>query len=512
MLLAEGNKMIKELERIGCGATSEVFKSLNTESNEIVAYKKIHKNLLIDNNSINRIMREAEILKELNHPNIIKLHSYNHWEEEAAIELEFVEGKNLRDWLDLYGNEYFDVKLSILFEISKGLAFAHEKAVLHRDLKLENILISNKGEVKITDFGLSRIIETASMTKTGMMIGSIAYMAPEMFRNNKGSYAADIYSFAVLAFELLLGRLPFKAENPQSLIHSICTEEIEDFDSSLSFVDPDIRKVLKKCLEKNPEDRPQSILDISSVILTYLQNCNILKEVYDLRSDVENPMYFNNYSSKKMLYIKKQAEDSTSKLSLLSILEQARLLDPSNTELSISIINKIKIYNKEKSKFSLIKIFGFLFSCLIVFIFAVQYFSNTKRKNLNLLTKDNINKLLENSQDTKNDVIAKQQDEVSKPLNLIKKENTINQNVISNAKKEKVKKKLPIRGKVKFILPPDTIVKLLGKNMSELEANKLKLNPGYYQFELIRNGYLPIKSSFQILPNQETIINTIGGE
>jgi len=216
----------KILESIGVGATSEVFKAKNLTNNKFVALKVFPAFISRDEDAVKRLNREAEILKHLNHQNIVQLYSYTLEQDKFFLELEFVEGGHLKKWIASYNIKLLEPRLWILVQIARGIGNAHEKGILHRDLKPENIIVSNKGVVKVADFGLAKSVSQITMSRVGSIIGSLGYMAPEVIEGEKSDIQADIFSFGAIAYEMLANKAPFEAETPQGVIRNIAEQKL----------------------------------------------------------------------------------------------------------------------------------------------------------------------------------------------------------------------------------------------------------------------------------------------
>src|SRR5260221_8811566 len=181
--------------------------------------------------------------------------------------MEFVEGKTLRHVIDEEGPLKVERFVDIALQIADGLAAVHEKNILHRDIKSENILLTPRGQAKITDCGLAIFRDSKGMTETGTMVGTIAYMSPEQLRGEPLDNRSDVYSLGVMLYEMLSGKLPFRGEHPAALMYSIVYEEppaIKGTPSVPSNVPLELERIIKKALEKQQDLRYQQVGELRS--------------------------------------------------------------------------------------------------------------------------------------------------------------------------------------------------------------------------------------------------------
>lgn len=264
---------------LGVGATAEVFSAGNLSTGRNVALKIFSSIVSHDQELVDRLKAEAEILERLRHPNVVATFGVQQHDGLFAIELELVEGVDLRKWMEKHQNllPLFEPSLWIVAQIARGLGAAHEIGALHRDLKPENILISNQGDVKITDFGLARTVTRMTMTRVGLLVGSLGYLAPEVVNGERATPQSDLFSLGVMAYELLVGRPPFVGETPQALIQKITTGVFTPTCEAAPHLPLDVGRILDSCLNRDPERRPRSVWEVEAVIMTALSSGPLLR-------------------------------------------------------------------------------------------------------------------------------------------------------------------------------------------------------------------------------------------
>jgi tRNA A-37 threonylcarbamoyl transferase component Bud32 len=257
-------------ERLGIGATAEVFAARRRDTNDPRALKIFTPLVLSDPDTVKRIEGEVSALRALQHTNIVHLFAAHSAPNELALELEYVCGSDLRAWRKEYSLNLHEPLLWILCQIARGIGCAHENGILHRDLKPENVLVSERGEVKLTDFGLARQLDAITITKSGLLAGSLGYMAPEMLDGERCSTLSDVFSFGAVAYELLAGVNPFAGPNPQSMLKRMFSGEIRPLGELVPGLPDAITALVQSCLALDPQKRPASIWHVQGDLMSAL--------------------------------------------------------------------------------------------------------------------------------------------------------------------------------------------------------------------------------------------------
>ncbi len=180
--------------------------------------------------------------------------------------MEYIDGKELKDIVETHRDAslQMDDIINYAIQIAEGLEAAHKKGIVHRDIKSQNIMITNDGKVKIMDFGLAKVGKDSQLTKLGSTVGTIAYMSPEQTQGETIDNRTDIWSFGVVLYEMVTGKMPFKGEYDQAVIYSILNEEPEADNE----INEGLKHIISKCLEKNPDDRYQTAGEIAEELST----------------------------------------------------------------------------------------------------------------------------------------------------------------------------------------------------------------------------------------------------
>jgi len=263
------NFEIKEL--IATGGMAAIYKANQVTLDRIVAVKVLHGHLAQDKDFIIRFEREAKAAANLQHENIVNIIDFGQEEEVYFIAMEYVDGKSLKDILNQVKFIPQEIALGIVLEIGKGLGYAHQKGIVHRDIKPANILIGYDGIVKIADFGLAQAQDLTTITVTGAIVGTPAYMSPEQAAGKKVDNRSDIFSLGVVFYEMLTGVKPFKGENYSSVIHEILTiNPIKAFEAN-PLIAKELSTVIERMLEKDPDKRYQNIEEVSEDIIIQMK-------------------------------------------------------------------------------------------------------------------------------------------------------------------------------------------------------------------------------------------------
>jgi len=247
----------KILDKIGEGGMGVVYKAEDTKLKRTVALKFLPKELTRDEEAKQRFIQEAQAASALEHNNICNIHEIDETDDgQTFIVMACYEGETLKEMIKR-GPLKIEKALDIATQVAKGLHEAHEKGIVHRDIKSANIMVTEKGQVKIMDFGLAKLAGQTKLTKEGTTLGTIAYMSPEQARGEEVDQRTDIWSLGVVLYEMVTGKLPFESEYDQAVVYSILNEEPEPITDLRSRVPTQLEQIVFKALAKNPEGRYQ---------------------------------------------------------------------------------------------------------------------------------------------------------------------------------------------------------------------------------------------------------------
>jgi non-specific serine/threonine protein kinase len=251
----------KILEKLGQGGMGVVYKAEDTKLKRTVALKFLPSELTRDPDAKARFNREAQAAAALNHPNICTIYEVGEHDGQSFIAMELVEGQSLKERIDR-GPLPIDDAVSLAVQVGEGLGEAHEKGIVHRDIKPGNIILSSRGQAKILDFGLARLGGDTKLTKTDTTLGTVAYMSPEQASGKEVDRRTDIWSLGVVLYEMLTGQRPFAGEYEAAVVHSILNDAPEPLTARRSNVPMELERIAGKALAKNPSERYPHVEDM----------------------------------------------------------------------------------------------------------------------------------------------------------------------------------------------------------------------------------------------------------
>jgi eukaryotic-like serine/threonine-protein kinase len=275
-----GPYQVKEL--LGEGGIGQVHAGFDTVLEREVAIKSLRPELLNDKNFVDRFRGEATSLARLNHPNITTLFSLLPEGRNLYMIMELVRGDTLDELLKKR-NGPFAVResLAIIAQAADGLAYAHGTGVIHRDIKPANLMITDSGLLKIMDFGIARVRGSQRLTRDGSMVGTLAYMAPEQLRGEPGDERSDLYSLAIVLYELLCGSTPFEAESDYDLMQAHIHAKPQRLVSRVPGLDPRIDAALLRGLAKTPAQRFANVREFADALGATPLRIDASKIVYE---------------------------------------------------------------------------------------------------------------------------------------------------------------------------------------------------------------------------------------
>lgn len=271
-------KRYEIIDKLGEGGMSVVYLGRDIILNRQVTIKILREQFAFDEEFIRRFNREAQAVASLSHPNVVSLYDVGQQDSWHYLIMEYVEGKTLKDVIKEKAPLSTKDAIYFALQICDALSHAHDKGIIHRDIKPHNILVTSNGRIKVTDFGIARAVSSATLTYSGNIIGSVHYLSPEQAKGASSDEKSDIYSLGVVLFEMLTATLPFDGDSPIS----IAIQQIQTAPPELVVINPEISKrlseIVKKALAKNPAERfvsalemrweMQQVLDVDKVTLS----------------------------------------------------------------------------------------------------------------------------------------------------------------------------------------------------------------------------------------------------
>ncbi|MGW0803020.1 Stk1 family PASTA domain-containing Ser/Thr kinase [Nonomuraea sp. NPDC002799] len=242
--------------QIARGGMATVYLALDIRLDRTVALKVMHRSLAEDPAFVRRFIGEAKSVASLSHPNVVHVFDQGTDNDVVYLSMEYVPGKTLRDILRERGRLPAREALEIMIPVLAALGAAHQAGLVHRDVKPENVLMTDDGRVKVVDFGLARAIEATNQTRTGVMIGTIGYMAPEQVMTGAADVRSDVYAAGIMLFELVTGQQPYDGETPMSVAYRHVHDTVAAPSSVVHDVPPLIDTLVGHATAREPHDRP----------------------------------------------------------------------------------------------------------------------------------------------------------------------------------------------------------------------------------------------------------------
>ena len=264
----DGRYEVQEI--IGVGGMSVVYKAYDNVDDRIVAIKILKDEFLNNEEFKRRFKNESKAIALLSHENIVRVYDVNFGEKLQYIVMEYIDGITLKEYINKQNSITWNDAVYFMTQILRAVQHAHDKGIVHRDIKPQNIILLPNGTLKVTDFGIARFSRSATKTLTEQAIGSVHYIAPEQAKGEQTDERADIYSMGVVLYEMLAGKVPFDSENAVS----VALMQVQANAEKLTQINPNIPKGLEQicvhAMQKNPDDRYQSatemLLDIEEII------------------------------------------------------------------------------------------------------------------------------------------------------------------------------------------------------------------------------------------------------
>ncbi|MCM3739094.1 Stk1 family PASTA domain-containing Ser/Thr kinase [Oceanobacillus luteolus] len=275
------NERYKIIRKIGSGGMAEVYLARDTILERDVAIKALKSEYINDHEFTTRFDREAQAATSLSHPNIVSIYDVGEEEDILYMVMEYVDGLTLKEYIQQYGPINVNDAIDIMKQVTSAIAHAHDNDIVHRDIKPQNILMNNFGEVKVTDFGIAIALSATALTQTNSILGSVHYLSPEQARGGMATKKSDIYSIGILFYELLTGRLPFSGQSPVSIALKHLQNETPSIRKHNPSIPQSVENIVLKATAKDPFHRYDSIYDLEDTINSALDPERLNEEPYE---------------------------------------------------------------------------------------------------------------------------------------------------------------------------------------------------------------------------------------
>lgn len=327
------------VERVGHGGMAVVYRGVDRVLNREVAIKVLHPHLADSTESRERLHREALTVARLAHPNIVEIFDYSSASAGSSyIVTEFIRGQTLKAWLESKVEPRPALAAMIVFRLCAALDHAHELGIVHRDIKPENVMIRDDGRLKLMDFGIAQILDQQKLTLTGQLLGSPAYMAPELISGRPIDARTDVFSLGILLYQLSTGQLPFSGRNPHEVLSKISLSEYEPASRVNPHVDAELDTIICRALEREPAQRHQSASELAQALEGYLGELEVPTDSSELERYFSDPSGYTKALDTRLceLFIARgeQAASVGQHARALRLLSHVLELDPGNLHAS----------------------------------------------------------------------------------------------------------------------------------------------------------------------------------
>lgn len=266
------NGRYRLVKKLGEGAMGIVYKGEDTHTGQIVAVKALKPQAIVENPTrLERFIREAEALYQLEHPHIVKVYDTIKFNEMYFIVMEYMQGGSLRELLQQEKRLPINFAVETGLDLSDALIRVHRLKIVHRDVKPDNVLLNEHGVARLTDFGAAHITDAATITTNGAFIGTLHYMAPEILKGKPVDHRVDIWSFGVMMYEMVTGYKPFMGKNIKDVLLAIITQPIPGVDKLRPDCPPRLVKLIHAMLIKDRDQRISSMRQVGAELELILE-------------------------------------------------------------------------------------------------------------------------------------------------------------------------------------------------------------------------------------------------
>ena len=314
-MLMKGQKIndrYQIIRSIGEGGMANVYLAHDTILDRNVAVKILRGNLAKDEKFIKKFQREANSAATILHPNVVEMYDVGKDDDNYFIVMEYIDGQTLKNLIKKRGSLTLPEVIDIMIQLTSAIECAHDKYIIHRDIKPQNILMLDDGTVKVTDFGIATVTNANELTETNSVMGSVHYLPPESANGSGATIRSDIYSLGILMFELLTGKVPFKGDNAVE----VAIKQLKEPIPSVTKINPEIpqsvENIILRACAKNPKNRYKNVTEMRNDIenCTKEENANVRRFVYQYpENDLEETKNLDDIKEFVRVERKEESED-----------------------------------------------------------------------------------------------------------------------------------------------------------------------------------------------------------
>ena len=330
------------IEEVGQGGMAVVYRAQDETLKREVAIKILHQHLAGEPDSKARLEREAQAVAKLRHENILEIFDYSGTGSASSfIVTEFIDGETLKQFLGKHQPRFAEVAALIAVEVCRALGHAHGLGVIHRDVKPENVMIRKDGLIKLMDFGVAQVLDFQRMTVTGQLLGSPAYMAPEIIEGKPLDFRTDVFSVGIMLYLLATGQLPFSGKNPHEVLRRIAEGKFADPRTIAPGVDQRLARIISRALARLPDDRYPDVAPMADDLMAYLADGGLTDVRGELRAfSADPPAYERDLQPRLAAALSASAAAQLRERRLARAMElwnRVLVFDPQNAEVGAAL-------------------------------------------------------------------------------------------------------------------------------------------------------------------------------
>ena len=373
-MIGEQVKRYKVLEEVGRGGMAIVYRAVDTALDREVAIKVLHPHLASKPASSQRFLREAQAVAKLHHRNIVEIYDIaaDESEPQKFLVTEFIDGATLDTFIVEHPPQFPEFGVAIAACLCDALEHAHETGIIHRDVKPENIMLYRDGRLKLTDFGIARVLEADRMTASGSLLGSPAHMPPETIDGAMGDVRGDVFSLGTVLYYVTTGQLPFVGNSPTHVLRNIIEARFKEPDANNPLIGRSLNRVIHRCLETDPDARYQSMAELREALLAELSWLEIDDHVAFAKRYLAQPdKVAEGFGVFWLEHALQRAESSLEKRSLATtadLLNRALAYDPDS--------QRAKSLLKRMQRGRLVRLVAILVVVSVLLLGAGVFFAN----------------------------------------------------------------------------------------------------------------------------------------
>jgi len=278
------------IEEVGQGGMAVVYRARDEKLSREVAVKVLHAHLLAEPESKARLEREARAVAKLNHDGILQVFDYSSEDATSSyIVTEFIDGQTLKQFLTNRRLPVPELAALIVIALGEALCHAHALGIIHRDVKPENVMVRKDGVLKLMDFGVAQVVDLERMTVTGQILGSPAYMAPEVLDGRTLDFRSDVFSVGVMLYQMATGVLPFTGKNPHEVLRRVSEGRYADPRTVNRVVSDQLARVIARAMARRPEDRYATLGEMLDELRGYTGDAGLSQPREELRQFLTDP-------------------------------------------------------------------------------------------------------------------------------------------------------------------------------------------------------------------------------